>query len=298
MKIKPIVHIFDVNSHIARLYKGMFSPEKFTPNERHYHNGEPVYMLKPLLKMVVDEMNVVAKRGYANSHTVIVFDHPDKNYRHRIYPNYKSNRPAKPEEWTRQIELAVDMFRALGFAVLQEPDVESDDVIATLSETLSKHEIVHVIFSGDKDLKSLVGKCSLQYAGKEKVLYDESSVLEKMGVSGDKIIDYLAMRGDTADGLPGIENVGDKTARAILELGTLEDALDDPEKLLALKVKGISRVVEWLKVEENKDKARLMKSLTTLKKDVPLAVSNLKLMTRKAPNYDAFLDGYMRPSAH
>ena len=65
---------------------------------------------------------------------------------------------------------------------------------------------------------------------KEKVLYDESSVLEKMGVSGDKIIDYLAMRGDT-DGRY-IENVGDKTARAILELGTLEDALDDPENYL------------------------------------------------------------------
>ena len=290
-----MIHIFDINSHIARLYTGRFKPDRFTPTEKDYHNGEPVYMLKPLMNMVFAEMDAVAKLGYPNTHVVIVFDAPGKNFRHHIYPEYKANREPKPTEWVRQIALAAQMFRAMGFCVLEVDGVEADDVIGTLSSTLTDKRVGHVFFTGDKDLSSLVSDVGFQYAGKEGKLYDLEAVRKKFGLTGAQIIDFLAMKGDTVDGLPGIEGVGDKTAKAILQTCTLSEAIADPDSLTEVDVRGIKKVIAWLKEPENVEKAELMKSLTSLKTDISLGV-NLKEMIRTPPRYDDFLSGYMRPS--
>lgn len=290
-----MIHIFDINSHIARLYTGRFKPDRFTPSEKDYYKGEPVYMLKPLMNMVFSEMDAVAKLGYPNTHVVIVFDAPGNNFRHDIYPEYKANRDPKPDEWVRQVALAAEMFRAMGFCVLQVEGVEADDVIGTLSSTLTAKRIGHVFFSGDKDLSSLVSEVGLQYAGKENKLYDLEAVSKKFGLTGKQIIDFLAMRGDTVDGLPGIEGVGDKKAKAILKTCTLAEAIADPERLQDINVRGMQKVIAWLKDPENVKKAELMKSLTSLKTDIKIGV-NLNQMIRTAPKYDNFLSGYMRPN--
>ena len=195
-------------------------------------------------------------------HFVVVFDAPGKTFRDRLYSEYKANRPPMPDELRSQIDQVHAVIEAMGLPLLSIPDVEADDVIGTLAKAAPSAGMDAFIVSGDKDLAQLVGPGVVMCDSMKNVVYDEKGVEEKFGVPPDRIIDFLAVVGDTSDNIPGVPKVGPKTAsRWLMEYGSLDTLVANADS-----IKG--------KVGENLrgslDQLALSRQLATIKCDVPL----------------------------
>ncbi len=290
---RPCLFAFDMNSHLARIFK-VKAPENQIPQHAGaFHLGEPVFCLKPLLALVEREMRAVYDLGIENSHVVMTFDAPGKNFRHHLFPQYKANREKKPFEWSRQAKLMYDMFKSLGYPCLRVDNVEADDVLHTLGHKLSAHEVDVVFFTGDKDIMSGCNKHVSVYVGREKKLMTEKDVEKRFGLPTNRVLDFLAIKGDDADNVDGIPNVGDKKAVKILSEFSLQEVIENPDLMSSLSLQGGKKIVAWL--HENKEKIILSRKLVDLKKNVPLGM-NFKDMIRTAPDHRSFLNGYMAPS--
>ncbi|MCA9302657.1 MAG: DNA polymerase I [Phycisphaerales bacterium] len=190
-------------------------------------------------------------------------------FRSQLYPDYKANRDAPPEDLRPQVERSLALLEAIGVPVIGCAGFEADDVIATIASTFSdKHPDIRVrIISKDKDLKQLLGEGSPpteMYDLHKDELITESDLMDELGIRPDQVIDLLTLMGDTADNIPGVTGIGIKTAAALLvEHGTLDAVLEVAE---SGKIKGKRR--------ENLLSARehlpLSKDLVTLRHDVPI----------------------------
>lgn len=165
-------------------------------------------------------------KDYAPEHIAVVFDAPGKTFREEIYADYKANRDATPDDLLHQWPIIVDMVGAMGLPVLSIPGVEADDVIGTLAKLgeAAGHEVL--IVTSDKDMAQLVNeRVKLVDTMKNRVM-DPAGVVEKFGVPPARIVDYLALIGDTSDNIPGVPGVGPKTAAKWLnEYGSLKQII-------------------------------------------------------------------------
>jgi len=152
-----------------------------------------------------------------------VLDAPGPTFRDALYPEYKANRAAMPDDLRAQVEPMMAIVQALGLPVIRVPGVEADDVIGTFAVQAAKDGVDVVISTGDKDFAQLVGphiKLTNTMTGS---VSDEKRVLEKFGVRPDQIIDYLALMGDAVDNIKGVEKCGPKTAaKWLAEFETLD----------------------------------------------------------------------------
>lgn len=190
-------------------------------------------------------------------------------FRSTLYPDYKANRDAPPEDLQPQVERALKILELLGVPVIGSDGFEADDVIATIASAYSaRHPDIRVrIISKDKDLKQLLGSGSPHtemYDIHTDVLITEQTLKEELGITPAQVIDMLTLMGDTADNVPGVHGIGPKTAaQLIAEYGTLDAVLEAAE---AGKIKG--------KRGENILAARahlpLSRDLVTLRHDVPI----------------------------
>ena len=203
---------------------------------------------------------------YPQAKLIAIFDAKGKNFRHEIYPQYKAHRKPADDDLVIQIEPLYEIIRAMGFHFICVPGVEADDVIATLSRCADDNCIKTVIASGDKDLMQLVSP-NITQLDMKGVTYDRAGVIEKMGVAPEKILDLLALTGDSADNIPGVPSVGPKTAIKWLSLYEGLDGIKDN----AHEVKG--KVGE--KLRDNFDLLDLSHRLVKLKFDVELSCNIL-----------------------
>lgn len=151
-------------------------------------------------------------REYSDRRIAVIFDPPGPTFRNDLYPDYKANRPAVPEELKSQFQGIRDIVAAMGFPVLQVDGVEADDVIGTLATRAAADGTEVLIVTGDKDMAQLVdGRVALLDTMKDRRT-DDAGVREKFGVGPERIRDYLALVGDTSDNVPGVAKVGPKTA--------------------------------------------------------------------------------------
>ncbi len=160
---------------------------------------------------------------YANAHIGLVFDAPGKTFRDDMFEHYKAHRPPMPDDLRAQIEPLHELVKAMGFPVLMVQGVEADDVIGTLAIKGEEQGFDVVISTGDKDMAQLVNdKITLENT-MTNTRMDAAGVVEKFGVPPDRIIDYLALVGDTSDNIPGVPKCGPKTAvKWLTEFGSLE----------------------------------------------------------------------------
>jgi len=169
--------------------------------------GQPtgaIFGVINMLKKLVKE--------YQPVHMAVVFDAKGKTFRNDLYKEYKAHRPPMPDDLRTQIEPIHQLVDALGYPRIVVPNVEADDVIGTLAQQAAAAGYDVLISTGDKDLAQLVtDKISLINTMSNHISTPDS-VLEKFGVPPEKIIDYLALIGDSADNIPGINKVGPKTA--------------------------------------------------------------------------------------
>jgi DNA polymerase I len=175
---------------------------------------------------------------FSPDYFIAVFDGPEnKKSRIEIYSEYKSHREGMPEDLFPQLGLAHKFCEISGIPYLCIPGVEADDTIGSIAKWMEKRGVQVYICSSDKDLCQLVSdQVFIIHPHKANLLVDRNRVKELFNVYPEQMVDYLAMTGDASDNIPGIEGFGPKTASALLNtLGTLQEVLDNPEKLSGKK---------------------------------------------------------------
>ncbi|MDO8930784.1 MAG: DNA polymerase, partial [Rhodocyclaceae bacterium] len=162
----------------------------------------------------------------------VVFDAKGKTFRDEWYPEYKAHRPAMPDDLVGQIEPLHACIRALGWPLIMIDGVEADDVIGTLTRQAAAAGIDALVSTGDKDLAQLVNPHVRLVNTMTNELLDEAGVLAKFGVAPDRIVDYLALMGDSVDNVPGVEKVGPKTAvKWLTQYGSLDGVVAHADEI-------------------------------------------------------------------
>lgn len=252
MAERPIIHVIDGSGYIFRAF--------FAIRPLSTRAGLPTNAVFGFARM----LGRLIKDEHPTS-LAIAFDTARKNFRHDIYPDYKANREAPPEDLIPQFGLIRELVAAMDIPAVELAGYEADDVLATLVDqaVASGNEVVLV--SGDKDLMQLVAPHVIMVDPLKDKRYQRADVIERFGVPPELVADVLALAGDTSDNIPGVPKVGEKTAaKLVAAYGDIEaviKALSEPGKKL--------KAAE-LSVVENAEAARISKRLATLNHNVPV----------------------------
>jgi DNA polymerase-1 len=191
-----------------------------------------------------------------------VFDARGKTFRDDWYPQYKATRAPMPDELAAQIEPIHELVRASGWPLVSIEGVEADDVIGTLAAHAARRGVRTVVSTGDKDLAQLVSTLVTLVNTMNNETLDESAVRAKFGVPPQRIVDYLALVGDAVDNVPGVAQVGPKTAVKWLErYGDLDGVIAHAAEIGGTAGENLRRALDWL------PQAR---RLVTVRRDVDL----------------------------
>ena len=241
--------------------------------------GEPTGAMYGVLNMLKSLISQVQP-----SHIAVVFDAKGKTFRDEMFEQYKSHRPPMPDDLRKQIQPLHDIIRALGIPLLVIEGVEADDVIGTLAVAASKANQKVLISTGDKDMAQLVDDNIMLINTMNNTLLDREAVIEKYGIPPELIIDYLALMGDSADNIPGVAGVGEKTALGLLQgIGSMAEIYANLDKVAELPIRGAKKLGDKLLAE--KEMADLSYRLATIKTDVALDITPEQL-TLGASNND------------
>ncbi|MEW6692833.1 MAG: DNA polymerase I [Pseudomonadota bacterium] len=212
MSKRPLV-LVDGSSYLFRAFHAL--PPLTT------RDGVPTGALHGVLAMI-QKLVLEEQPGLVG----VVFDAPGKTFRDDLYPEYKAHRPPMPDELRVQIEPLHEAIRALGLPLLIVDGVEADDVIATLTRQAQGQGLPVLISTGDKDMAQLSGPGVTLIDTMKNTRLDPAGVEEKFGVPPGRIVDYLALVGDTSDNVPGVKGCGPKTAvKWLQEYGSLEGVM-------------------------------------------------------------------------
>lgn len=251
------IHLIDGTYELFRNYYG--APPRKAPDGREV--GATLGLLSSLLALLT-------KDGV--THLACAFDHVITSFRNDLYPGYKTGEGVDPLLLS-QFELAEEAVAALGIVVWPMVEFEADDAIATAATRFANEPGVEqiVVCSPDKDLAQLVtGDKIVCWDRRREIVYDEAAVVKKFGVPPASIPDYLALVGDSADGYPGIPGWGAKSAATVLaKFGHIESIPADGAQLGLGAARG-KRLAESL--QANMHDALLFRTLSTLRRDVPL----------------------------
>ena len=170
--------------------------------------------------------------AHATRHVGVVFDAPGRTFRDDLFEQYKSHRPPMPDDLRSQIEPLHAIIRAMGLPLLIESGVEADDVIGTLALRAAEQGYFVIISTGDKDMAQLVSDRIVLENSMYDIRLDQEGVIAKFGVPPERIVDYLALVGDTSDNIPGVPKVGPKTAAKWLqEYGSLDAIIEQADSV-------------------------------------------------------------------
>ncbi|MDG9885270.1 DNA polymerase I [Pseudomonas sp. GD04058] len=229
--------------------------------------GMPSGAVKGVLNMLRS-----LRKQYPDSPFAVVFDAKGGTFRDEMFADYKANRPSMPDDMRVQIEPLHAAVRALGFPLLCVEGVEADDVIGTLARSSAAAARPVVVSTGDKDMAQLVDEHVTLVNTMTGTVLDIEGVKGKFGVAPEQIIDLLALMGDTADNIPGVKGVGEKTAVGLLVgvNGGLKELYDNLDLVPSLPIRGAKTLPA--KLLESKEMAFLSYRLATIKCDVELDV--------------------------
>ncbi|KRA33351.1 DNA polymerase I [Rhodanobacter sp. Root627] len=209
----------------------------------------------------------------APDYLAFVCDAPGPTFRNELYDQYKANRPSMPDDLRSQVQPMLAIVGALGFPILCENGVEADDVIGTIALQAQAQGIEVEISTGDKDLAQLVGSQVTLVNTMTNTTLDIEGVTAKFGVPPERIIDFLALTGDTVDNVPGVNKCGPKTAaKWLAEYGSLDGVMANADKVGG-------KIGEYLR--DALPQLPLSRELVTIKTDVPLPLAPTDLTLRE-----------------
>ena len=249
--------LVDGSGYIFRAFHGL--PMMNRPD------GTPINAVFGFTKMLLK-----LKADLNPSHIIVIFDAGRVTFRNDIYPDYKANRSEPPEELVPQFALVRQAAEAIGLPVLEMPGFEADDLIASYARQAEQAGMSCLIVSSDKDLMQLVrGNITMLDPMKNRPIGREE-VIEKFGVTPDKVVDVQALAGDSTDNVPGVPGIGIKTAAELInQFGDLDSLLAAAETIKQPKRR--ENLIQFA------EQARISRQLVYLKDDVdvPLAIDGL-----------------------
>jgi len=256
-KSSPRLYLVDGSSYIYRAYYAI----RHLSNSRGMATNAIYGFTNMLLKIVREERP---------DHLAVIFDAPGPSFRKDLYPEYKANRAAMPEDLVPQIPYIKKVVHAFRMPALEQKGLEADDLIATLARRFSREGMEVTVVTGDKDLMQVVSdRVRLLDTMKDK-FSDLEEVERRFGGTPDKVVEVQALAGDSSDNVPGVPGIGEKTAvELIREFGDIENLLAHLDQ-----VKGEKRREN---LEKFADQARLSRKLVTLLDDVELEVDYAQL---------------------
>ena len=224
-----------------------------------------------LRKLLVDEKP---------EHVAVLFDPPGRTFRHEQYAEYKANRPHMDNDLAVQLPYIHRVCEALRMPIVEVPGWEADDVIATLARQAIEKGWKVVVVSADKDLLQLVAEDVLVLnpgrEGSRSTRCDRKAVEEKWGVPPERIVDVLALVGDSVDNIPGVPGIGDKGARDLVrEFGPVESVLEHADQ--------VKRAAYREGLKSHREDALLSKRLVILRTDVPVQM-DFEALRRQEPD--------------
>ena len=251
--------LIDGHSILNRAFYGV--PD--LSNSQGLHTNAVYGFLNILLKILEEEQP---------DYLTVAFDVKEPTFRHKMYEEYKGTRKPMPEELREQVPVIQDILRAMGVLVIMQGGYEADDILGTLAKRAEADGKEVSLVSGDRDLLQLATDTILiripktKRGGTEIEDYHTAEVMEKYGVTPSQIIDMKGLMGDTADNIPGVPGIGEKTAVKILTaFPTVEEAYENIEQVEPKRARELLRA--------NKDLAFLSKQLATIKTDCPIDFS-------------------------
>lgn len=261
---QPVLYLIDGSSYVFRAYHAL--PHLST------RTGEPTNAVLGFVNMLLKTL-----RDGAPTHVAVAFDTKAPTFRHERFPEYKANRVSPPEDLRPQIPRIHEIVEAMNLPLVELPGWEADDLIGTLAERAAERGWRVVMVTGDKDFMQLVRPGIRMYDGMRDRWFDDAEVEEKFGVGPSRVIDVLALTGDTSDNVPGVRGIGEKTAGPLISThGSLEALYEHLDE-----VKGAAKK----KLEAGRDQAFLSKELVTIRCDAPVDV-DLDALARREPDTD------------
>ena len=260
---------------MAHIYRAFFAPM----NRMNAPSGIPTkvpFLFSNILRRLI--------KDYQPDYLGIVFDTKGPTFRDKLFEKYKAQRPPMPDDLSVQIPYVRKLCEAMHLPILEFQGYEADDVIGALAAQGAKKQLEVLIVSNDKDMMQLVGKSVRTLrtgsgGAKADIIVDEKKVEEILGVPPEKVIDLMALLGDTVDNIPGAKGIGEKGATELIQkYGSVENALDHADEV------SNKRYREAL--QQQREQVMMSKQLATIATDVPLQL-DLHALELRAPDVNA-----------
>lgn len=261
MSQRPALHLVDASLYVFRAWHSM-------PDDWHDAEGWPLNAVHGFARFLLELLT-----REKPAHIAVAFDEAlDSCFRNRLYPPYKANRPPAPEELRRQFAYCKALCRALGLATLAHAEYEADDLIGSALAAARPLGFRAVIVSADKDLSQLLQEDDEQYDFARDSRWDAAGVKARHGVLATQMADYLALRGDAVDNIPGVRGIGEKTAATLIaHFGSLDALLARLDEVPFLRLRGAAGIARALHTQ--RELAVLCRQLTGIATDAPLGVA-------------------------
>ncbi|RLB11877.1 MAG: DNA polymerase I [Deltaproteobacteria bacterium] len=268
MPNKKVVYLIDGTSYIHRAYHAVGS----LSNSKGFPTNAIYVFTRMLIKLLSEE-----KPEYM----AVALDAKGPTFRHKIYADYKANRPPTPEDLSIQIPKIKQIVKKLGIKLIEIEGYEADDIIATLSKKCQENGFKVVLVTGDKDFKQLVTPNAIIWDTMKDEKIDYNRLKEELGFDPSKYVDVLALAGDKIDNIPGVPGIGEKTAlKLIRKFGSLEGIYKNINKITHSKVR--ENLIKY------KDSVFLSRELARMNSNVPLNW-NINMLKIKEPDREGLV---------
>ena len=262
------------------LFKAFYATS-YTGNYMVNRNGIPTNGVYGFARMVDKILDNNPK------YVIVAFDYGKKTFRNELLDTYKAQRKETPEELIPQFSLAREYLTAHNITWYEVEGFEGDDIIGTLVDFGEKNNLKVSVYTGDKDAFQLISPQTTIYRTVKGVteldIYNEQTLFDKYGLKPDQIRDFLGLMGDTADNIPGIKGVGEKTALKLLHQYETIEGLEEHQNELKGKM--------GEKIRAGMEDALMSKKVATILRDVPLDV-DLKKAEYEGYDYDTLKSFY------
>jgi len=250
IKESEIVYLVDGSSYVHRAYHAI----RNLSNSR----GLPTNAIFGFTKMVLKLFDEKKPKYLA-----IIFDAKGPNFRHQLYEDYKATRPPMPDDMIEQLPYIRAVVQGLNIRMIEREGYEADDVIGTLARMSEEKDFRVIVVSGDKDFRQIISSKTSMWDTMKDRMVDYDTLTKEYGLEPGQMIDLMGLAGDSADNIPGVPGVGEKTAMGLIkEFGTLETVYEHLDDIKKKKLKE--------NLEKSREEAILSKKLVTIDRFVPI----------------------------
>jgi DNA polymerase-1 len=270
--------VIDGNSLINRAYYAIQRP-MMTKEGLYTH---AVYGFLNILQKI--------RKDYEPGYLAVAFDRKAPTFRHLEFADYKAGRKKMPPELAMQVPVLKEVLEAMRVRILEIDGFEADDIIGTVARRAEEEGFEPLIITGDKDALQLASRITKVIITKKGISefeeYDYDAIVEKYGFSPELFVDFKGLMGDPSDNIPGVPEVGEKTAqKLILEYGSIQNLINNTEHIANPKLRE--------KIEENVQLALMSRRLAEINKEVPIDIQ-LEDYIEEEPDYSKLIELYKK----